>query len=168
MKLKHILQGRFLVHPLHPLLVHIPIGLWFASLVSDIVSMASGTPANGNLFAQFSFYSIALGIIVAVPTAITGLAEFVDLPRTPVRKIGLTHMILNVVAVVGYLIEFIVRDRSQNAVTGGQLIGNIILIGVLSVSGYLGGKMVFEYNVGTRSPVNPQVEVDSTGMRKGA
>lgn len=38
--LKDFLQGKWLGHPLHPLLVHLPTALWPAALVFDILSIA--------------------------------------------------------------------------------------------------------------------------------
>src|SRR6185295_7083760 len=130
MTLKHVLQGRFMKHPLHPLLVHLPIGLWVMSLIFDFIYMGNGSPA----IALASFYVIGVGIAVAALAAVTGLAEFIDIPRnTLAYRIGLTHMGLNVLVVVLYVINFFLRGNlsigSDGIVTGTELVLNIVSVG---------------------------------------
>ena len=87
--IKQILQGRFLRHPLHPMLVHLPVALWPLSLVSDILYMSTDDP----FFARASFYLIGVGIVVALLAAATGAAELIDVPRrTLAMRIGRAHL----------------------------------------------------------------------------
>jgi uncharacterized membrane protein len=159
MALKNVLQGGRLGHPLHPAFVHLPIGFWVGSLIFDVLSQAQSDPVYGNFFVIAAWYLVVFGVVAALPTALTGLAEFVDLPQsTRVQRIGLTHMILNVLVTVGYLIQIFVRDTGLVKTTGGILLFNLVLLVVLSYSGYLGGTMAFRYAVGGRRPDNPQIE----------
>ena len=159
MALKQVLQGRGLPHPLHPMLVHFPVGLWGASLIFDIASKATGNPNVGNGLVITSYYCILVGVIVAGLAAVTGLAEFIDIPRnTRARSVGLIHFALNVGLLAGYIIQLIVRDTHAASVGTGVFVFNIIETVVLLVSGYYGGKLAFEYGVGTRTSINPQTE----------
>ena len=153
MGLKRVLQGRFMAHPLHPALVHVPIGLWFGSFIFDIIGRAQSDPNLGHALVIASYFTILLGVIAAVPTAITGLAEYVDVPRgTETKTIATTHMLLNVGVVVAYIVQLVIRDTTMPAVETGAFVLNIVQIVALSISGYLGGKMVFERRVGSRVP----------------
>ncbi|HUP57284.1 MAG TPA: DUF2231 domain-containing protein [Bdellovibrionota bacterium] len=154
--IKEILQGRFLRHPLHPMLVHMPVALWPLSLVSDIISMSSGDP----FFARASFYMIGIGIAIALLAAVTGAAELIDVPRrTLAMRIGLTHGVLNLLIAGLYLLNFFARGDlstgSDGVVTSTDLILNVISVGLLMVSGYLGGLLVYEHGVGLRTEEAP-------------
>ncbi|HLD99755.1 MAG TPA: DUF2231 domain-containing protein [Bdellovibrionota bacterium] len=150
---KYLLQGRFMRHPLHPLLVHLPVGLWIGSLIFDIIFLASG---NANL-AIASYYSMLIGIIAVALAAPTGLADYVTIPaNTRPKRLATTHMIMNVGITVLYLINLIVRRSAEGGVptfvTTGQFIFSIICVVLLGISGYLGGLLVYNYGVGYRKP----------------
>jgi len=149
MKLKEVLQGRFLNHPLHPILVTLPIGLWVTSVIFDIASLVTDVPARGNIYLQVSFYCLLVGVLAAVPAVVTGLAEFSDIPaNTRPRMIAKTHMTLNILLFLGYVIQLTVRDdtfRTAPSVSPGVFILNLIEVAVLMVSGYLGGTMAYKY-----------------------
>jgi uncharacterized membrane protein len=162
MKIKHVLQGRFLRHPLHPMFVHVPVAVWPLSLVSDIVYMSTGNP----FFANASFYLIGIGILVALVAAVTGAAELIDVPRrTLAMRIGLTHGILNILIAGLYLLSFGMRGSlgisGENpagpfgVVDSTELMLNVISVALLMVSGYLGGLLVYEHGVGLRTEEAP-------------
>ena len=106
--LKHILQGKWLGHPLHPAIVHLPTGLWPAALLFDLLSC--WLELGGNPLVRTSFACIAGGLI-AVPLAIpTGLADWSGIkPGKPARRIGIYHLILNVIATGLFLLNLWIR-----------------------------------------------------------
>jgi len=133
-------------HPFHPILVTIPIGTWVASLVFDIIGYASADPTPWTLGAQVL---ILIGVIGAVLAAIFGLMDFTGIASgTPAKRTGLTHLALNLTAVVLFLVNFIVRAASdhQHVNTVGFVLTIIGLIGV-AISGWLGGKLAYHYGV---------------------
>jgi uncharacterized membrane protein len=133
-------------HPIHPMLVAIPIGLWIFSLVCDFIAMRSGTPAN---WATASFYAMVGGIIGALAAALPGLVDLLSVVRhTPARSTGFTHMGLNLFIVLLYVINASMRWNAHDvAVSGAPLLLSIVSIALLLVSGWLGGKMVYEAGV---------------------
>ena len=111
--LKNLLQGRFMNHPLHPLLVHLPIGLWIASLIFDIIHKVNG---NANL-AITSFYCLLFGLIGAVVAAPAGLADYLDIPSdTMPKRIATTHFMMNGGIIVLVVINLFLRYRMQDGV----------------------------------------------------
>lgn len=147
--LKHILQGRWLGHPLHPALVHIPTGLWPAALLFDAIATAGG---GGNAMLRTSFACIAGGLLVATLAIPTGLAEFVEIkPGRPARRIGVYHMILNLIATTLFAINLWLRWnnwRDAWTVTPLQLTLSVLGVLVLFVSGYLGGRLAYDRGIG--------------------
>ena len=68
------LQGKWLKHPLHPALVHIPTALWPSAFLVDLISQFR----EDNAFVQLAFYAILLGLVVAVLAIPTGYADWTD------------------------------------------------------------------------------------------
>lgn len=146
--MKYLLQGRPLGHPLHTMLVHFPIGLFVVSLLFDLSTYLLGT---GNTAVRAAFYTMAGGVIMAVLAAIPGLADWSDIrPDHPAKKPATTHMWLNITAVALYAINLLLRGGEPGNPTTGAIPVVLSLAGVaiLSVSGYLGGKIVYDYGVG--------------------
>src|SRR3954463_11164653 len=90
MTIKQILQGRFLGHPLHPLLIHLPIGLWILAMILDVVSFTQ----SGNTWAMTgASWCMLVGTAVALLAAVTGFADWLDIRSDhPAQSPALWHM----------------------------------------------------------------------------
>jgi uncharacterized membrane protein len=147
--IRELLQGRWLGHPLHPALVHVPAGLLPAALLFDVLSRAG---VGQNAVVQTSFYCIAVGLAAGLVAAPAGLADWLEIKRDkPAYRIGLWHMGLNLLAVVLWAINLALRwetFRWQTRVDGTSLALSVAGTGLLIVSGYFGGRMVFDEGIG--------------------
>jgi uncharacterized membrane protein len=129
-------------HPIHPMLVPIPIGLWLFSLVCDLVYTYGG---GGEQWQTVAFYTMVGGTIGALVAAIPGLIDMLSLPASP-RKTAIIHMSINLTIVGLYVINIFVRlGNPQNIQLPVWL--SVIAVALLTVSGWLGGKMVYEQRV---------------------
>lgn len=135
-------------HPVHPMLVTLPIGLWAFSLISDLIELHTFDSVWGTM----AFYTLGAGIIGALLAAVPGVVDMLSEAARPVRKIALTHMALNLIVVALMGVNFWMRY--QGVVTMVPLILSAVGILILLVSGWLGGKLVHRYGVGvdTESP----------------
>src|SRR5438477_6119543 len=143
-KLKDFLEGKPLRHPIHPMLVHFPIGLFILSLLLDLTSIAA--PSVPNLV-RGSFYSMFLGVITALIAAVPGLVDYTSIRSDhPARKIATAHLVLNLMVVVLYGINLGVRSSalSGTKISLLPLVLSLIGVGLLSASGYLGGMLVYD------------------------
>ncbi len=131
-------MARMANHPVHPMLIPFPIGLWIFSLVADIIYRAGG---NAN-WATVAYYSMAGGIIGAIIAAVPGFLDFLYMKPSQTKKIALWHMVLNVTSLVLFIISFFLR---RGAVPGALSPFILSIIGVLLIigSGWLGGHMVY-------------------------
>ena len=152
--IKDLLQGKILGHPLHPMLVHLPIGLFLLSFIFDVASRLVAS-ADDRSFAFFwpAYYTMSAGVFFALVAAVPGVADYTSIRRNhPARRTGLWHMVLNVLVVVLYIINLLVRDRThdpfQAQVGWLPLTLSLVAILILSFSGYLGGKMVYDDGIG--------------------
>jgi uncharacterized membrane protein len=135
-------------HPLHPLLVTVPIGAWVASLVFDIGSHIAGRPAP--LF-DGSLWLIAIGVLGALAAACVGFLDLFAIPTgTRAFRTGLLHMSLNLLVTLAYAVGFVWRHGTYGhggAVGAGQLALSAVSLAVLSVSGFLGGKLAYRFGI---------------------
>jgi uncharacterized membrane protein len=136
-------------HPIHPMLVTVPIGLWVMSLVCDLVR-ASGS-ANEH-WAVVALYTMVGGIIGALVAAIPGFIDMLSLSGG-LKRIALTHMGINLSVVALYVVNVWLRTRGQNPNAALGL--SVLTILLLLVSGWLGGKMVYVHGVAVETPPEP-------------
>lgn len=135
-------------HPVHPILVTVPIGAWVASLVFDLASHVVDDPA---FLEKGSLWLIAIGVVGALGAAATGFLDLFAIPvGTHAFRTGLVHMGLNLAVTTGYAGAIVWRlDRYEQpgTVQAGQIVLSAVSLTVLTVSGYLGGKLAFLYGV---------------------
>src|SRR5690625_6831530 len=91
------LRSRLLGHALHPLLTDLPIGFWTSALTLDVLSPHRGESASQCL--------TGLGILAAVPTAATGIAEWRDTEKEDAR-IGVVHALSNSTALTAFTASY--------------------------------------------------------------
>jgi uncharacterized membrane protein len=135
-------------HPIHPMIVPFPIGLWVFSLIADVIYLWRGNPVWRDYIA---FYALLGGIIGAAAAAVPGLVDWLSLKNPRVVKIANWHARLNVIALLVFAASFYLRTHSGAAFVSGSYTIPVALsvLGVIliSISGYLGGEMVFKHGV---------------------
>lgn len=132
--LRDALHGVWFGHPAHPPLTDVPIGMWSATAVLDLV------PGTGPACVTL----IAAGCAAAVPTAATGLADWSDL-HPPQQRVGLVHAAANVVALGCYTASLGARVRGH--ALRGKAYAYAGLAAVVA-GGYLGGHLAFRQAAG--------------------
>ena len=125
-------------HPIHPMLVGIPIGLWVFALVCDIFRLAGQGPA----WSTAAVYCIAGGIVGAVLSAIPGLVDYFSIDEKEMGRIATFHMLFNLGATVIFTLNLWLRFRlaEDTSLPFWLSLTGIVLIGV---GGWLGGEMVY-------------------------
>src|SRR5256714_15170833 len=129
------------------MLVHFPIGLFILSLILDLVSFAC--PEVTTLL-RGSFYAMLLGVVTALLAAVPGFVDYSDIRRDhPGKTTATRHMTLNLMVVAIYGINLWIRSfaLSDPKISLLPLLLSIIGIGLLSVSGYLGGRLVYDEGI---------------------
>ncbi|MFY9809318.1 MAG: Rieske (2Fe-2S) protein [Pseudonocardiaceae bacterium] len=130
-RVRNLLSGTKLGHPVHPMLTDLPIGAWSMSALLDTVGGTNAEPAADLL--------LGVGILSAVPTAMTGLNDWSDTIGAD-RRIGVVHAGANVAALGLYLASLLARRGGRRG--RGKLLG-FAGLGVLMAGGYLGGHLSF-------------------------
>src|SRR5918912_961845 len=133
-------------HPIHPMLIPLPIGLWIFSFICDLIYVIGW---GGTVWENVAFYTMAGGIIGALLAAVPGLIDLFSLTGKRL-KIGLTHMIINLVIVGIFAVSLWLRTRG---IPGTMLPFVLSAIGIvlLLISGWLGGELVYVHGVAVES-----------------
>lgn len=131
-------------HPMHPILITLPIGFFIATLLFDVMFWRTGAEA----FATGALWLLGAGLIGAAAAAITGVIDFAGDDR--VRRIGdaWQHAIGNVILVLIQLFSFYQRYRyGAAAVLPLGLILSLIAVCLMGFTGWKGGELVFRHRV---------------------
>ena len=131
-------------HPIHPMLVPIAIGCWLFSFASDLLGMFVGGSTPWDMLA---YYTMIGGIVGALMAALPGLIDLLSLPAGYTKSVAVKHMLINLTVVAIYIFNAWTR---HSGAPGQKLpfILSVVTILLLLVSGWLGGKMVYEAGVG--------------------
>jgi uncharacterized membrane protein len=133
--------------PSHPPLTDASIGAYtvgVAMLVLGALGIEEEPMAHGALLA------IGGGLAMAAPTALTGLLDWLDIPKaTPVRTTATVHLLTMVTATVLFAVSFLAQldGYDEGHVETLALVVGLAAQAVLTLGGYIGGSIVFVYGV---------------------
>jgi nitrite reductase/ring-hydroxylating ferredoxin subunit len=127
--LEDLLHGVPAGHPIHPVLILLPAGAWSSVAVLDVV------PGMG----KAARLLVGVGVASAIPTAITGWADWSRLHPQQLR-VGLVHATSNIVAVALYTESY--RARGRGEVLKGKALAYLGYAAV-GFGGYLGGHLAY-------------------------
>ncbi|REK86980.1 Rieske (2Fe-2S) protein [Streptomyces inhibens] len=133
-RLRDVLHGLPIGHPLHPVLVQIPMGAWLSAAVLDVVP---GAGRNARLL-------VGLGVLSAAPAALAGWVDWAEQHEDQMRT-GLVHA-ASVAAAIGlYAGSWVHRGRGRTAL--GKALGFAGLCAA-GTGGMLGGHLAFRQAAG--------------------
>jgi uncharacterized membrane protein len=135
-------------HPIHPMIIPFPIALWVFSLVADLLYLWRGNPVWREWIA---FYTLLGGILGAAAAAVPGFIDWLSLKDREVIKIANWHARLNVIALLIFAGSLYLRTSSGLGLVGGSytipLLLSVLGVVLISISGWLGGELVFKHAV---------------------
>lgn len=132
-------------HPLHVMLVPIPIVCFVATLVTDIVYWQTAAM----LWADMSAWLLLVGLIVSLFAVPVGLIDFLGDSRIRRLRAAWIHALGNVaVLILSILNELIhTRDAYTSVVPAGLILSALVVL-LLMVTGWNGWTMVYRHGVG--------------------
>jgi uncharacterized membrane protein len=132
-------------HPLHPMIVPFPIAFLVGALCSDLAYWGTGDP----FWARASIWLVGAGLVTGAAAGALGLIDFTSRPR--IRELGEAwgHAIGNVVALLITAINLGHRIGAPDAaILPWGLVLSAIVVGVLLVTGWLGGELAYRHRIG--------------------
>jgi uncharacterized membrane protein len=139
-------RAKLLGHPIHPMLIVLPLGLFIAAVVFDGLYLWR----DSSIFATVSFWNIAAGIVSGLAAAVFGLIDWLAIPAdTRAKRIGLLHGGSNVVVVLMFSAVWWMRaDIADHVPTTTVFLLEVAALALGSVAGWLGGELVDRLGVG--------------------
>ncbi len=145
---KDVLHGTFLGHPLHSVLVQVPIGTWTSAVVLDAMATlqqaGGGDPTARRAVDHASGVLVATGLIGAVPAAIAGWADYAD-EHEEQQRIALVHAGANAVGIALFAASLMARRNSRTATA------RVLALAGMSANGLgaaLGGHLSYRWASG--------------------
>jgi nitrite reductase/ring-hydroxylating ferredoxin subunit/uncharacterized membrane protein len=148
------LHGRWLGHPVHPLMVQLPIGAWLSAALLDL---RPGRSREAEVL-------VGVGLAAAAPAALAGAVDWAELHRQQMR-VGLVHVLANVAALGMYATSLACRVRGRTA--AGRTYG-FLGLGAVGLGGMLGGHLAYRQASGANHAEEVPHVVRDTWHRVGA
>lgn len=151
---KDWLNGTPIRHRVHPALIAVPIGAWTMAALFDALDILR----DDDRWAASADLLVGIGVVGAVPTAATGLADWGD-TYDHQRRVGVAHALLNSTALGLYSTSLALRRGGQRGL-GRALAG--LGFGVVALGGMLGGELVYNLGVNVTHLLYPKPPDDFT------
>jgi uncharacterized membrane protein len=132
-------------HPIHPMLIPLPIAFLIAALASDLAYWWTAD----EFWARASFWLVGTGFVTGVAAAVFGLVDFLTINRAREHRIAWVHALGNGAVLVLALASLLWRrgDPVAAVIPWGIALSGVIAI-LLVVTGWAGGELVYRHLVG--------------------
>lgn len=132
---------------LHPMLVHFPVALILAGLVTEFISLGKNT---GHFYYEVSWFLLGIGTITAIPAFLTGMFLTGDFhgPADEVRDIHETWAVITLAtALATTLASSYIRMKELQFTRMEWIVAALYLATGTSlvITGYYGGLLAYEF-----------------------
>jgi uncharacterized membrane protein len=154
-------KARLLGHPIHQMLIVLPLGLLLGGWLFDLGFTLLRRPVLG----EIGFWNTAAGILSGLVAAVFGLIDWTAIPAgTRAKVVGLWHAGANVLMLVLFAASwYLRRNVAGHAPYTTTLILATVAMAIGGVSGWLGGELVDRLGIG----VTPGAHVDAPSSLSG-
>ena len=145
-RLLRLVRG-FQGHPSHPPLTDATIGAFTVGVAAAVLGWF-GLEEDG--MAAVAFLGIVLGLVLALPTVVTGFADYLQITRgSPLWRTATAHWLAMVFAAATFVVAAALLNDgwSSGDVSGAGMLVAVAAEGLLVVGGWLGGTIVFVYGM---------------------
>lgn len=145
-------KAKLLGHSIHPILIVFPLGLLGTAVIFDVIYMIWGN----TVFAVAAYWMMTAGLIGGLVAAPFGLIDWIAIPsNTRAKSVGLTHAIVNVVALLLFAASWYLRNGIPERPTTAASISSIVGLLFALVGGWLGGELVERLGISVHEGANP-------------
>ncbi|MDR5651453.1 DUF2231 domain-containing protein [Ruixingdingia sedimenti] len=146
----HLKESRIAIagHPVHAMLVTFPIALCICTFGADLVYWLTGDP----FWPRVALWAAGVGFGMGVLAGVTGTAELLLVPGIRIRAASWTHFILAVMllSLLGANWGLRLADPQGAVLPWGLLTSGLAAV-MTGMTGWHGGKLVFDYGLGTQN-----------------
>ena len=142
---------KLLGHSIHPILIVFPLGLLATAVIFDVIYLIWGNP----VFETVTYWMTAAGLLGGLLAAPFGWIDWFGIPAgTRAKSIGLTHGIVNSVALVLFAASWYFRlDNPTRPAMAAHVLAILGALFALA-GGWLGGELVERLGISVHSGAN--------------
>lgn len=138
-------HAKFAGHPLHPILITLPLGLLTASLFFDFKAKLKHQSSD----AKIARALIGGGVLTGLLAAAVGLIDYRAIPNgTRAKSIGLTHGLGNVLVLALFSLSWKKRRPNETMPDTSAVVLSILGASLAGLTGWLGGELVYRLGIG--------------------
>ena len=157
-------RAKLLGHPIHQMLIVLPLGLFIGAVVFDALYLWRGNPT----FAAIGYWNIAAGIAGGLLAAVFGFIDWLAIPSgTRAKRIGLLHGVSNVIVVALFAFVWLTRSAAADTLSGTVFFVEVVALLLGSVGGWLGGELVARLGVGVDDGAHLDAHSSLSGRAAG-
>ena len=154
-------KAKFLGHPIHQMIIVLPLGLLTTAVVFDVIHLFGG----GVRWTEVAYWMIGAGVIGGLLAAPFGLIDWLGVPaRTRAKRIGAVHGLGNVGVVLLFAASWLVRRENPTLPASSAYLLSFLGFGLAGVTAWLGGELVTRLSVGVDA--DAQVNAPSSLSRQ--
>ncbi|MFF0153515.1 DUF2231 domain-containing protein [Micromonospora sp. NPDC005203] len=141
------MQSRLRVqgHPIQPMLVTFPLGLFVSAAVFDLIDILGGPVFLG----EVGYWTAVAALVAAALTAVAGMVDLWDVPGDRTRRTAVAFNLVNTVMAAVFLLACLVRSHSpQRGASAAILVTELVALAVGGVGVHLGARLMRQFDTG--------------------
>ena len=138
-------------HPVHPMLIVFPLGLFSTAAAFDIIYLVTSAAR----WTEVAFYVVGAGLVGGIAAAVPGWVDWVAIPaRTRAKRVGLAHGVGNVIVLGLFALSWMLRRSDPSQPPTGAIVAGVLGVVLISATAWLGGELVERLGVGVDDGAN--------------
>ncbi len=137
-------------HPIHAMLVAFPVALAFCTFGTDALYLWTGDA----FWARAAIWAAGAAFLIGLLAGLVGTVELLMVPGIRLRAASWTHFVIamTLLSILGLNWGYRLHSGADEAVLPYGLLISALAMGMTALTGWHGGKLVFEYQVGSSKP----------------
>ncbi|MET7818694.1 DUF2231 domain-containing protein [Micromonospora zamorensis] len=141
------MQSRLRVqgHPIQPMLVTFPLGLFVSATVFDFTDVVGGPAFLG----EVGYWTGVAALVAAALTAVAGMIDLWDVPVDRTRRTAVAFNLVNAVMAGLFLLTCLVRSQSpEHGASAAILITELVALAAGGIGVHLGARLMRQFDSG--------------------
>lgn len=141
------MQSRLRVqgHPIQPMLVTFPLGLFVSATVFDLTDVVGGPAFLG----EVGYWTGVAALVAAALTAVAGMIDLWDVPVDRTRRTAVAFNLVNAVMAGLFLLTCLVRSQSpEHGASAAILITELVALAAGGIGVHLGARLMRQFDTG--------------------
>ncbi|MBO4208265.1 DUF2231 domain-containing protein [Micromonospora echinofusca] len=136
-------------HPIQPMLVTFPFGLFACAALFDLADVVGGPAFLG----QVGYWTAVAALVAAALAGIAGMVDLWDARPGPTRRTAILFNLANLLMAALFVLVCLVRAHApERGATGGTVAVEVLALGAGAVGVWLGTRLVQQFDTRRTEP----------------